>query len=210
LFSIKHILIFLLLAGGSLCLAERRPASSGGGQKNTWGLVYGGFSFSNHRSDGAGDVQGQTGLAFGVGVEHRIMSQISLGIDMLYTQKAYLSQSLTGTSQYNLAYLEFPIFVKYNVSKEFQLKAGPYLAGLMVSADRQVSGTDSAIKGDFANDYGVCFGSWIGFWANPHLAVGVDVRYDMGLANIQNVAQPQSSIKTRTINSMLTLTFNMK
>ena len=79
-----------------------------------------------------------------------------------------------------------------------------------MSANRQSSGVNSPIKGDFTNDYGVSVGGWLGFWANPQLAVGLDVRYDMGLANVQNVAEPSSAIKTRAVNAMVTLIFGLK
>jgi len=208
LLKIKSILFLglILICQGSF--AERRISS--GTQKKTSGLLYGGFSFSDHKGESAGSLKGQTGLAFGFGIDFKIMSQISLGIDMLYAGKSYQVTTSTSVTQYDLSYLEFPVYVKWAPFREFQLKAGPYLAGMMVSANRQVSGVDSAIKGDFANDFGVSFGGWIGFWANPQLAVGVDMRYDMGFANILNVAQPASAIRTRTFISALTLTFGLK
>lgn len=206
--KIRYILILGLILGSSLSFAERRIG--GGTQKKISGILYGGFSFSSHKSEGAGNIDGLTGLAYGFGIDYKIMSQISLGLDMLYTQKSYQSKTPTSVTEYDLSYLEFPFYVKWSPAREFQLKVGPYLAGMMVSADRQVSGTDSAIKGDFANDYGVSFGGWLGFWANPQLAVGVDARYDMGFANIQNVAQPSSAIKTRTLTTVLCLVFGLK
>lgn len=206
--KLKFILVVSLLLLAQPSFAERRVSS--GTQKKLSGLLYGGFSFTNHKGEAAGSLKGQTGLAFGFGVDYKIMNDISLGLDMLYTQKSYQTTTLTSVTQYDLSYLEFPVYVKWSPARELQLKVGPYLAGMMVSANRQVSGVDSAIKGDFANDFGVSFGGWLGFWANPKLAVGVDLRYDMGLANIQNVAQPSSAIRTRTFISTLTLIFGLK
>jgi hypothetical protein len=208
LLKIKSILILGLILTSSASFAERRIG--GGTQKKISGLLYGGFGFSSHKSEGAGSVDGLTGLAYGFGIDYKIMSQISLGLDMLYVQKSYQNKTSTSVTEYDLSYLEFPFYVKWSPFREFQLKAGPYLAGMMVSANRQVSGTDSSIKGDFANDYGISLGGWLGFWANPQLAVGVDVRYDMGFANIQNVAQPSSAIKTRTLTTALCLVFGLK
>ncbi len=206
--NMKYILVFMLILFSQSSFGERRMSS--GALKKLSGLLYGGFSFTNHKSEGAGSLTGQTGLAFGFGVDYKIMSQISLGLDMLYTQKSYQNKTPTSVMQYDLSYLEFPIYVKWSPFREFQLKAGPYLAGMMVSANQQVSGVDSAIKGNFANDFGVSLGGWLGFWANPQLAVGVDLRYDIGFANIQNVAEPSSAIKTRTFTSTLALVFGLK
>lgn len=205
----KHILILLVAIMASTSMAERR-VFSGGANKKLSGILYGGFSFSSHKSEGAGNVTGQTGLAFGFGADYKIMSQISLGIDMLYTQKGYQLRSGNSVTQYDLSYLEFPIWVKWNPFRELQFKVGPYLAGMMVAANRQVSGSDTPLKGDFANDFGISFGSWIGFWANPQLAVGVDLRYDMGLANIQNIAEPSYAIRSRAFTSTLSLVFGLK
>ncbi|NBX68448.1 MAG: hypothetical protein EBR01_05730 [Proteobacteria bacterium] len=209
--QLKRLMSILILGVVLIChssFAERRAMSST--QKKLSGLLYGGFSFTNHKGESAGNLKGQTGLAFGFGLDYKIMNEISLGIDMLYAQKSYQTSTLTSVTQYDLSYLEFPVYVKWSPIREFQLKVGPYLAGMMVSANRQVSGVDSAIKGEFANDFGISYGGWIGFWANPKLAVGIDMRYDMGFANIQNVAQPTSAIRTRTFISMLTLTFGLK
>lgn len=210
--KIRYILtlVFILSAGTHLFAERRIVTGGGGGNKKTSGIIYGGFSFNNPVSDGAGSLEGQTGLAFGFGLDYKIMSQISLGIDMLYNQKTYQDKSGTAIVQYDLSFLEFPVYVKWAPFRELQFKAGPYLAGLMVSANRQVSGTNASIKGNFANDYGLSFGGWIGFWANNQLAVGVDVRYDMGLANIQNNATPGSSVKTRSVISSLALVFGFK
>jgi len=210
LVKFKSILVLFMLLSATSVWGERRLGSGGYTQRKLSGLVYGGFSFTSHQSEGAGNVTGQTGLAFGFGVDYKIMNQISLGIDMLYTSKGYQLKSENSVIQYDLSYLEFPIWVKWNLAREFQLRVGPYLAGMMVAATRQVSGTATPLKSDFANDFGVSFGSWIGFWANPQLAVGVDLRYDMGLANIQNVAEPSSAIRSRTFISMLNFIFGLK
>ena len=190
---LKHIIVITLILFSTASFAERR-ITGGGGARKISGLLYGGFSFSSHKSEGGAGVDGYTGL----------------GVDMLYTQKNYQARTSTSVTQFDLSFLEFPFFIKWNPFKEFQLKVGPYLAGLMVSANRQSSGVNSPIKGDFTNDYGVSVGGWLGFWANPQLAVGLDVRYDMGLANVQNVAEPSSAIKTRAVNAMVTLIFGLK
>ncbi|MFM8315898.1 MAG: outer membrane beta-barrel protein [Deltaproteobacteria bacterium] len=208
LLKLKHILILVFMVAASASFAERRISS--GAQKKLSGLIYGGFSFTSHKSEGAGNVTGQTGLAFGFGVDYKIMSQISLGIDMLYTQKGYQLRTATSVTQYDLSYLEFPVYVKWAPFRELQFKVGPYLAGMMVAANRQVSGIDTPLKGDFANDFGISYGAWLGFWANPQLAVGVDMRYDQGLANIQNVAEPSAAIRSRAFTSTLTLVFGLK
>ena len=209
LLKYKHIFLLFLAIMGTSSHAERR-VFSGGGNKKLSGILYGGFAFTSHKSEGAGNVQGQTGLAFGLGAEYKIMSQISLGIDMLYNQKGYQLRNGSSVTQYDLSYLEFPIWVKWNPFREMQFKVGPYLAGMMVAATRQVSGTETPLKSEFANDFGVSFGSWIGFWANPQLAVGVDLRYDMGLANIQNIAEPSYAIRSRAFTSTLSLVFGLK
>lgn len=206
---LKHIIVITLILCSTASFAERR-ITGGGGARKISGLLYGGFSFSSHKSEGGAGVDGYTGLAFGLGVDYKIMNQISLGIDMLYTQKNYQARTSSSVTQFDLSFLEFPFFIKWNPFKEFQLKVGPYLTGLMVSANRQSSGVNSPIKGDFTNDYGVSMGGWLGFWANPQLAVGIDVRYDMGLANVQNVAEPSSAIKTRAVNALVTLIFGLK
>ncbi len=186
-------------------------ANAEGAQQKRLGLIlFGGFSFTSHSSTNAGSLGGVTGMAFGFGVDYKLTKEISLELDMLDVWKSYESRTPTTVTQYNLSFLEFPLLLRYNPAPWFALKAGPYLAGFIMQAERQTAGTADSIKGDFKNDFGMTAGAWMGFMPTGSMSLGMDIRYDFGLTNVLNDRNPSRSIATRTLMTMFTITFNIK
>ena len=195
-------MIFLSCA---VCFAE-----VSGGQKKYGFSFLGGFAFSGHKSNGAGSVQSSTGLSFGIGLDYKVMPSIAIEVDLLDVWKNYEVHGAASVTKNSLSYLEIPILIKYIASPNFSLKAGPYLAAFIMSADREVGRTSSAVKGDFANDFGMTFGAWAGFYPNQGFSIGLDLQYDLGLNNILGDSDPSHSINSRTFISMLAMTFYFK
>lgn len=182
--------------------AELRP-------RNGLGFsLLGGFSNTQHRDISLGQISSQMGLTFGFGMDFLVLPEVSIEINLLNTQKNFeIMPSGGGRESYLLTYLEAPVMVKWWLSKNFQVKAGPYLTGLLIQANRESAGQSQPVKTEFNNDYGVTVGTWLGFQTKKNLLVGLDVRYDLGLADLRADNAPETSLYTRTLLTMLTFNF---
>src|SRR5688572_16359657 len=86
-------------------------------------LAYGGFSFAhNHGENVAGRVSGRTGLAYGVGIEYRLLPTISLGLDILHVNKSHDILASGVITNYQLAYLNFPVMLRWRPSNNFMME----------------------------------------------------------------------------------------
>ncbi|MBI4405366.1 MAG: outer membrane beta-barrel protein [Deltaproteobacteria bacterium] len=187
-------------------------AEPGGGRGGKLKLpIYGGFTFSHNRGINKVDVSGHTGIAFGLGLDYKLMANpnLWLGIDALYISKGYESRDANGNvTRYELSYTEFPIQLKYAPCPQVILHGGFFLASFMVAATRSGEGNSIEVKSGFNNDYGVTFGVWVGFYPNKNLSVGLDLRYDMGFADIEKDNQPADGVMSRALVPLANVNFH--
>lgn len=82
----------------------------------------------------------------------------------------------------NLNYINIPLLLQYMFDNGFRLEIGPQL-GVLASATSIVeNGDDTDIKSSFNTlEYGVGFGM---SYVKPSTGFGVDLRYNLGLSNI--------------------------
>lgn len=125
-----------------------------------------------------------------------IMTSEKFGIqpELVFSQFG-ASASSGGTSMSNnFNYLSLPVILRYNVTPNFNLQAGPQL-GILLSASQTSGSTTVDIK-DQANgiDFGLVFGAGIDFGK-----FNGGIRYYIGLTNLQkNVPQ---GLDLKTTNS---------
>lgn len=205
-FSRMRLALLILITVCSVGFAER---GGGGAGKGKWlTTLYGGFSFPQPRFvNGDGEVQGYPGISFGLGLEAVLMPMIGVKVDFIYANKGYELQSDV-LYRYPASYFTVPVQLSFNPTDFVSFHAGPYLASLILSAERQGSGRIIPATGMFTADFGMTFGLWLGFRATNKLKIGVDLRYDLGLADIQNDAFPESKLYSRTMSGLMTFTFN--
>lgn len=179
-------------------------------QRSKWRTpIYMGFTFNDHEATKVGQsTRGYTGIMFGFGVDYRFLPYFSLSGEMLFVAKAYELNNGSILTRFDPAYLEFPVQLKFQPANWVYFHVGPYLASLVLSGTRQYEGQQDAIKLNFANDYGITGGIWLGIAANPKLNVGLNLRYDYGLADIEFDKMPGDTIKTRTLMPLFTVTFS--
>jgi len=199
-------LFLLVLITSGLSFGE--PRLNGGLAIN----LLGGFSSTNHEQSALGGVESQMGLSYGFGLEFPVLPTVSVEIDFLNAQKSFEFLPMGGgvKESYYLNYLETPVLIKWLLSKNFNLKVGPYLSGLMISATKEAGGVSSPVKSEFKNDYGVTFGAWFGFQTKKNLLIGLDLRYDLGMSDIRNDSLADSHLYTRTLMGLLNFTFLFK
>lgn len=199
-------LVLLLVMWSSSALSEPR-LNSGLGLN-----LLGGFSSTNHEQVALGGVESQMGLTFGVGLEFSVLPNVSVEIDLLNAQKNFEFAANSGSAKesYYLTYLETPVLIKWLLSKNFNLKVGPYLSGLIISGVKESNGVSSSVKSDFKNDYGVTFGAWFGFQTKKNLLIGLDLRYDLGMSDIRYDSFADNHLYTRTLMGLLSFSFLFK
>lgn len=205
-FYLGLLVFFHVIFYQGKALAEQRANGSIGFN------LLGGFSSTHHEQNGIGPVESQMGLTYGFGIEFLVLPEVSIEIDLLNTQKNFESfwPGAVEKESYFVHYLETPILIKWRPSKNFHLKTGPFLSSLMIKAVKESGGTSESVKDQFKNDYGVTFGAWFGFHTRRNLLVGLDIRYDLGLADIwkDNVAGTQ--LYSRSLMGLLNFTFLFK
>ena len=170
---------------------------------------YGGFTQSTIRSNIPAELGNRAGLGFGLGLDLRLSRNLWIGFDLLEVERNF-SVDDGVVSNYDLAYIELPVKLRYVVGKNLHLFAGPYLASYLVSALESSQGNVTGVKNNFTNDYGVTVGGWLGIHPSETVQLGVDVRYDIGFADIRNTGVPYDFTNTRTLLVMATFGFKIK
>ncbi|MFN3640925.1 MAG: porin family protein [Flavobacterium sp.] len=152
--------------------------------------VKGGVNFSNLYTDEVDDNNVLTSFHVGVFATMPITGFLGIQTEVLYSRKGaeleYNNAFLTGTAQFRLNYIEVPVLLKFNITENFNIHAGPYVAYLI---DADVTNKSSNANFDFEEnlnnddfnkfDYGLSAG--LGFDFN---SFGIGARYNYGLATV--------------------------
>ncbi len=130
--------------------------------------VKGGLNMYNvHNSDNVQFDQ-ITGYYFGLFGHIHLNSQWAVQPELVYSMQG----AENGGSEYNLDYINVPLMLQYMFDNGFRLQAGPQV-GFLVAADNR----DALNPIDFGVGFGVSY-------VVPSTGLGVDVRYNYGLSNI--------------------------
>lgn len=183
--NLKTLLAFVLLTSVSLVTFAQTTDSS----KLKFGFK-GGVNFSNLYTDDVEDNNVLTGFNVGLFARLPITQTFAIQPELLYTTKGaeleYNNAFVNGTSTFKLNYLELPVLLVINVSENFSVHGGPYIAYLIDGkATNDSQGTlfdvENTLDNDDYNkfDSGVAFG--IGYDTDT---VGFGVRYSYGLQKV--------------------------
>ncbi len=161
---------------------------------SVWALVA--FSAANAQDDSSITFGAKAGLnnsnltdgkattAFYVGgiVDFTVSDKFHVQPEVLY--------SVEGAKDASLSFIKVPILAKYYIADAFSLHAGPFL-GFKVAAEDDF--LDAATK---SLDYGAAVGAAYDF----DFGLFVDARYNLGLANLNEIDVPGAGdIKTTSI-----------
>ncbi len=161
--------------------------------------VKGGANFSNLYSDNVEDNNVLTGFNVGVFAKLPITELLAIQPELLYTTKGselkYNNAFVNGTSTFRLNYLELPILLVINLTNNFNIHAGPYVAYLVGGkATNDSQGTlfdiEKNLKNEDYNKFDTGLSIGVGFDAEK---VGFGVRYNYGL---QKVGKERSFLGT--------------
>ena len=175
-----------------------------------FGIIAGG-TYSNLRSADDLDFKRRRGTIFGGSVQLPLGSVITLQPEFLFLNKGtkFKETSSSGESNVRLDYLELPVLLRYDFSRETigpHIYAGPSVGfnvgcKLEVNALPSTDCTDDNLKPKKL-DYGVTIGTGIDFNLGGIAATG-GLRYGIGLADIRN--DNNDEFKSRVNNGVLSL-----
>jgi hypothetical protein len=150
--------------------------------------VKGGVNFSNLYTDNADDENVLTGFNIGLYAKVPVTNSISIQPEVYYTGKGaevvYNNAFASGTAKFKLNYIEVPVMLVANVTKNFNVQVGPYAGYLISGKTTNESGTynfqDNINTDDFNKiDAGVAAGLGIDLET-----VSFGVRYNYGLTKV--------------------------
>jgi hypothetical protein len=154
-----------------------------------------GLNFANMGGDNSSGNSSTT--LFGVGgfVAFNIQEKFNIQGELLYNQKGFKMSGTTYgyayTATQTFSYLDINVLAKYNIQVEGNIEpfifAGPNL-GILLSSNSHIevagNSSDNDIKSSMSGaDFGLIIGAGISFKVGTG-AILFDVRYDLGLANI--------------------------
>ena len=152
--------------------------------------IKGGINFSNLYTDDVEDNNVLTGFNAGIFAKVPITESIAIQPELSYTTKGakltYNNSFANGTSKFKLNYIELPVLLVVNLTDNFNIHAGPYVAYLV---DGKATNDSQGNMFDFENnlsnedynkfDTGLAVG--VGFDSND---IGFGVRYNYGLQKV--------------------------
>jgi hypothetical protein len=154
---------------------------------NTEFGVKGGFNMSNLYQSEADDNNVIYGFNAGVYATLPVSDFIAIQPEILFTTKGaeldYNNAFLQGNAKFKLNYIEVPLLVRVNITKNFNVHAGGYASYLVsskVTGDGDIN-FDEAVDTDDLNKFDAGIAAGIGVDFNP---ISVGLRYNYGLTTV--------------------------
>ncbi|MEN2487590.1 porin family protein [Flavobacterium sp. B11] len=156
---------------------------------NTEYGVKGGFNMSNlyGSGDNVDDNNVLYGFNAGVYATLPISDFVAIQPELLFTTKGakleYNNAFASGDAKFRLNYIELPLLVRVNVTKNFNIHAGGY-ASYLVSSKVSGNGTvdfDQDIDTDDLNKFDAGLSAGVGVDFNP---ISIGLRYNYGLTTV--------------------------
>jgi len=138
-----------------------------------------GFNFAN--VDGIEDFNQRTGLSAGLFAGAKLGDKIGLQIDALYSQQgAEVGATYSDIVQdFNLDYISIPVVVKYYLSDNLNIHAGPQLGILLNDQTGVVGQVFDNIEADTVDWLGT-----LGIGLDLPLGLRAEARYSFGLTRV--------------------------
>lgn len=183
--TIKTLAFFAFTLGASLTTVQAQ-VNNGEAQFG----VKGGVNFSNMYTEEVDDNNVLTSFNAGIYATLPITDFIAIQPEVLYSRKGseltYDNAFATGKAQFKLNYIEVPILVKANLTKNLNIHAGPYVAYLLdAQVTNETDGGAFNFEDNFNNDdfnkfdAGISAGIGLDFDT-----IGIGARYNYGLTTV--------------------------
>lgn len=173
--------------------------------------VKGGLNMSNLYTDDADDENVLFGFNAGVYATLPVSDFIAIQPELLFTTRGskleYNNALAQGNVKLKLNYIELPLLVRVNITKNFNIHAGGY-ASYLVSAKSTGDGDfefeDQYDTDDF-NKFDAGIAAGVGLDFNP---ISVGLRYNYGLTTIEKDGDDSSDLKNSNLSLYLSYKLN--
>ncbi|MEI6408667.1 MAG: porin family protein [Bacteroidota bacterium] len=152
--------------------------------------IKGGVNFSNLYTKDADNTKTLTGFNAGIFAKIPITSRFAIQPELYFTTKGadvtYRNAFVDGTARFKLDYVELPILIVANITKNFHIEAGAY-AGVLVSGKVKNQSNvglfnfEDNIKVEDYNRLDAGLAAGVGF---DFGALGIGARYTYGLTKV--------------------------
>ena len=116
--------------------------------------------------------------------------QVGLQPEIMYSSQGASTTNSNLKTKLNLDYVNIPVLLQYMFDNGFRLQAGPQV-GFLVGAKTEVNNVKTDVKDNFKKvDFAVSAG--VGY-VHPPSGFGVDLRYNLGLSNINENTTTKST-----------------
>lgn len=173
-------------------------------QVQAQGLDFGikaGLNYAN--VSGIEDFNQRQGISAGLFAGARLGDKLGFQIDALYSQQgAEVDQSISQViSEFNLDYISIPIVLKYYLTENVNIHAGPQLGILLNEETSVFNQTISAVEANTADWLGT-----IGVGLDLPLGLRAEARYSFGLSRVNgSVSVPDFDNLSNSRTQMTTL-----
>lgn len=173
-------------------------------QVQAQGLDFGikaGLNYAN--VSGVEDFNQRQGISAGLFAGARLGDKLGFQIDALYSQQgAEVDQSISQViSEFNLDYISIPIVLKYYLTENVNIHAGPQLGILLNEETSVFNQTISAVEANTADWLGT-----IGVGLDLPLGLRAEARYSFGLSRVNgSVSLPDFDDLSNSRTQMTTL-----
>ena len=200
-----------ILAGGSAAFGQEQKAADESVLTAKFGIK-GGINFANLYVDNVQNENIKLGGNIGFFAKLPIARGLSIQPEVLYTSKGSqltYGNFIQGSGQYrfNLNYVEVPLLLVINLTRNFSLSAGGYAAYLTsanvkdVKSDGTINGVTYLNESDFNRfDYGLAGGLSIDI---QRITLGA--RYNYGLQNIGKSGNLSGNLTENSKNSVTSI-----
>ena len=176
-----------------LLLAINMQSQDDNKKESNTGLK-GGYNLAAVSFDGDGETGQRHSFHIGFYSESFLNDNVSLQIELLYSQQGYELKDGGGTYTQKLNYINLPLMLKAYPSDNFFLEAGPQV-GYAITHKEEFDSSFSLFdtSQEFnpnSFDWGVNFGG--GFKTDTGLSFGV--RYHLGLGDIYDEGKPKNRV----------------
>ncbi|MES2748633.1 MAG: porin family protein [Bacteroidota bacterium] len=185
---LKIATVFVLTLGTSSVLQAQETVTTSNSSGPSFGIK-GGVNMSNLYVKDVDDENVLLGFNVGMFVELPVTSSISLQPELSFSTKGsevtYSNVFAEGTSKFRLTYIEAPLLLRANITNNFNIHFGPYVAYLVDSKITNESSTGATSEEDINEDdlnrfdFGLAAGIGLQFGG-----VGIGARYNYGLTTV--------------------------
>ena len=162
-------------------------------------LSYGakaGLNISNLAGDFFDDADNRYAFYFGGFAEMPITGSWGVRSEMLYSAHGAITEALGADITWKLVYMNIPLMVKYQAYEGVNLMTGAQL-GVLLSAKSKFESSVSELETNVEDEFKGTDFSWvIGAEYRLEMGLGLGIRYNLGLRNIDdtNFAEAENRV----------------